>query len=232
MTQVTAALLDALPVALLGAIIGLDFVSFPQAMISRPIVSATAAGALLGRPAEGLLAGAVLELIALETLPFGAARYPEWGSAGVVGGAMFASQPTGAPAALPLAVLGALATAMVSGRSMVWLRQADAARIRSLREEIARGSVAAVNSVQIFGLVADLARGFVVTLVAFAVLNPLAQAAVSAWSVDAMRSRAVVAAVAATVGGGAIWKIFHTTARAGWLFLVGLVGGAAVLLLR
>ena len=34
-----------------------------------------------------------LELIALETLPFGASRYPEWGSASVVGGAIFASQP-------------------------------------------------------------------------------------------------------------------------------------------
>lgn len=226
------ALLDALPVALLGALIGLDFVSFPQAMISRPLVSATAAGALLGRPADGLLAGVVLELIALETLPFGAARYPEWGSAGVVGGAVYASQPPGSAGALPVAVLAALATAMLSGRSMVLLRQADAARIRSVRDEVARGSVAAVNSVQIFGLTADLVRGFLVTLLAFAILNPIARAAVGAWGVDAMGSRAVVAAVAASVGGGAIWKIFHTTARAGWLFLLGLAGGALVLLLR
>ena len=40
--------------------------------------------------ARGLLLGAALELIALETLPFGASRYPEWGSASVVGGAIFA----------------------------------------------------------------------------------------------------------------------------------------------
>ena len=33
----------------------------------------------------------VLELIALETLPVGASRYPEWGSAAVVGGALFAN---------------------------------------------------------------------------------------------------------------------------------------------
>lgn len=232
MSAAAATLLDALPVALLGALIGLDVVSFPQAMISRPLVAATAAGALLGRPSEGLLVGAVLELIALETLPFGAARYPEWGSAGVVGGAVYASQPAGSTGALPVAVLAALATAMLSGRSMVLLRHADAWRIRSVRDRVARGSAAAVNSVQIFGLTADLARGFLVTLAAFAILNPIARAAVSTWGVDAMRSRAVVAAVAASVGGGAIWKIFHTTARAGWLFLVGLLGGAGVLLLR
>jgi len=34
-------LLEALPIALLGALLGLDVVSFPQAMVSRPIVAAT-----------------------------------------------------------------------------------------------------------------------------------------------------------------------------------------------
>src|SRR5215212_4283132 len=84
---------DLLPLALLGAVLGLDVVSFPQAMISRPLVAATLAGFLVGRPEAGLLVGAALELFALETLPFGASRYPEWGSASVVGGALFARQP-------------------------------------------------------------------------------------------------------------------------------------------
>ena len=38
-----------------------------------------------------MLVGVTLELIALATLPFGASRYPEWGSAGVVGGAIAAA---------------------------------------------------------------------------------------------------------------------------------------------
>ena len=77
---------ELLPLALLGGVLGLDVVSFPQAMISRPLVAATVAGALVGDAIAGLLVGAALELIALETLPFGASRYPEWGSAAVVGG--------------------------------------------------------------------------------------------------------------------------------------------------
>ena len=44
-----------LPFVLLGGICGLDVVSFPQAMISRPIVAATVAGALAGRAGLGLL---------------------------------------------------------------------------------------------------------------------------------------------------------------------------------
>ena len=62
-------------------------------MISRPLVAATLAGAFIGDSPSGLLVGAALELIALETLPFGASRYPEWGSAAVVGGAIFAAHP-------------------------------------------------------------------------------------------------------------------------------------------
>ena len=86
-------LVNTLPIAVLGALVGLDMVSFPQAMLSRPLVSATLAGAFVGRPGGGLLTGAVLELIALETLPFGASRYAEWGTAGAVGGAIVASEP-------------------------------------------------------------------------------------------------------------------------------------------
>src|SRR3954447_16422801 len=98
--------IDLLPIALLGGLLGLDVVSFPQAMISRPLVAATLAGALVGDATSGLLIGATLELIALETLPFGAAKYPEWGSAATVGGALFASHTAShPPGAMTVAIL-------------------------------------------------------------------------------------------------------------------------------
>ncbi|HKR08761.1 MAG TPA: PTS sugar transporter subunit IIC, partial [Gemmatimonadaceae bacterium] len=139
-------LLETLPLALLGALLGLDVVSFPQIMISRPIVAATAAGAFIGNPPAGLLIGVVLEMIALDTLPFGAARYPEWGSAGVVGGALFASQPSGMPGALPASVLAALLTASISGWSMVVLRRLIASRLERLRDQLEEGSRNALMS--------------------------------------------------------------------------------------
>src|SRR5262245_65679911 len=83
-------IVDVMILALLGGMLGLDTVSFPQAMLSRPIVGATIAGAFMGDATAGLLAGATLELFAVDTLPFGASRYPEWGSAGVIGGTLFA----------------------------------------------------------------------------------------------------------------------------------------------
>lgn len=219
----------ALPFALLGGLLGLDMVSFPQIMIARPIVSATVAGALAGHPASGVLIGAVLELIALETLPFGAVRYAEWGSAGTVGGAVFAAQPAGAPGALPVGVLAALLAAVCSSWSMVLLRKANGRYARTMRAQIDAGSSAAVTAVQLRGLVMDLFRGVLVTLVLLLIFLPVGHALVSLWKVDAVHSRAVVATIATTVAAGAVWKLFHASVRGGWLFLLGLaVGGALV----
>lgn len=216
-------------VALLGAICGLDMVSFPQAMIARPIVSATVAGALLGRPGAGLLMGAVLELVALETLPFGASKYAEWGSAGVVGGAIYASQPAGAAGALPVAVLAALTTAIVSSSSMVVVRKQNGRLALRLRDEIAQGSVAAVTSLQLSGLMMDLLRGGIVTWLSLLIYTPVAQALVIHWKGDVVHSRAFVIALASMVAAGAAWKLFHTTVRGGWFFLAGLVIGGGIL---
>jgi PTS system mannose-specific IIC component len=223
--------LELLPLALLGGVLGLDVVSFPQAMVSRPIVAATISGAFVGEPASGLLIGVVLELIALDTLPLGASRYPEWGSASVVGGALFAAYPSNPPGALAIAVLGALAAAWIGGWTMVKLRWQNARWARSRRDALAAGSAEAVMGLQLLGLTADLLRGALFTAIAYATLAPIARAAVGVWGVDARFSRAVVAGAAITVAAGAAWKIFHSTLGVRWTFLAGLGVGvlAAVL---
>jgi mannose/fructose/N-acetylgalactosamine-specific phosphotransferase system component IIC len=224
--------MSALPVAILGGILGLDMVSFPQIMIARPIVSATVAGAMAGRPEAGLLIGVVLELIALETLPFGASRYAEWGSAGAVGGAVYASQEAGMPAGLPLGMLAALVAAVASSWSMVVLRKLNVRTVRAFRPIVDQGSVDAVTTVQLRGLAFDFLRASLITLVALLVFIPLSHTIVASWSTDLVLSRAVVVSVAATVAASAVWGIFHSAARAGWLFLVGLVVGGLLLTLQ
>ncbi|HEX2724061.1 MAG TPA: PTS sugar transporter subunit IIC [Gemmatimonadaceae bacterium] len=225
-------LLDLLPIALLGAVLGMDVVTFPQAMISRPIVAATLAGAFIGNAPAGLVMGAVLELLALEMLPFGASRYPDWGSASVVGGALYAGQAGDPAGALAATLLGALATAMLSGRSMVWLRRLNASIATRERDKLDKGSIAAVTGLQLIGLTADMARGFFVTLVAMAAFTPLVRAIVVSWGTGARSSRGVVVAIVAAVSAGAVWKIFHVVGRARILFVVGLSIGAAALLTR
>lgn len=221
--------MDVLPIVLLAALLGLDVVTFPQAMISRPIVAATAAGAFLGNPAAGLMIGSVLELIALGMLPFGASKYPEWGSASVVGGALFASHAGSPPGALAASVLAALVTALVSGWSMVKLRRINAFRATRLRAALDAGSADAIIAFQLFGLTADFVRGGLVALVAMLTFRPLVNAIVAVWNTSAVYSDAIVVAVGATVAAGAIWKIFHGIPRAPVFFLAGLVVGMALL---
>lgn len=223
-----SALLQLVPLAVLGALLGLDVVSFPQAMISRPIVAATAAGALIGEPVRGLAIGVALEFFALESLPFGASRYPEWGSAAVVGGALFAMTPEGTPAAMTVAVFAALVTATLGGSSMVLLRRWNARWARRQQAGIARGSSVTITGLQLAGMTADLLRGGALTFAALALFVPLHQAIVAAVSVSHTTSRAVVVAVASAVGLAAIWKVVRTTAGARWWLFGGLVAGFAV----
>ena len=222
-------LLQALPIAMLGAVLGLDVVSFPQAMVSRPIVAATLAGAFIGHPEAGLLIGVVLELIALDTLPFGASRYPEWGSAAVVGGALFAAQPPGMPGALPASLLAALLTASISGWSMVVLRRFIATRLERTRDSIEAGSRNALFSLHLSGMTMDLLRGALVTTLGMMVFSSLVRAIVAIWGSDSAPSRAVVVVVAAIVAGGALWKVFHSVPHVLWFFLGGLIASIVLM---
>jgi PTS system mannose-specific IIC component len=220
-----------IPLATLGAVLGLDVVSFPQAMLSRPIVAATLAGAVLGNPLGGLTAGATLELFALETLPVGASRYPEWGSAAVVGGALFAREPDLRAGALLFAVLAAIATAWVGGQSMVLLRRLNAQLARAQRDRIAAGSARHVVGLQLAGLGFDLLRGFLMAVVALGVWSPAMGWLLPEVGASPAGARAVTVGLAAMVAGGAVWKLVHAVPRARGLFLGGLGIGLVLMVM-
>jgi mannose/fructose/N-acetylgalactosamine-specific phosphotransferase system component IIC len=222
------------PLALLGAALGLDVVSFAQAMVSRPLVAATLAGWVSGDAAAGFLVAAILELIAVETLPVGASRYPEWGSAAVVGGALAGAAPaagSGGPhaGAICLAVLAALVTAWVSGGSMVLVRKLNGRLARRNLDRVAAGDGGTVHRLQLTGLGVDFLRGLVITTVGLIVFTPALEVAIRTWSADMMLSRAVVVGAGAMVAAGAVWKLFHAVPRARWLFVGGLAVGLAAL---
>jgi PTS system mannose-specific IIC component len=179
-----------------------------------------------------LLIGVVLEMIALDTLPFGASRYPEWGSAGVVGGALFAAQPTAMPGALPASLLAALLTASISGWSMVVLRRIIASRLEQARDRIEEGSRDALMGLHLSGMTMDLLRGGLVTFVGMMIFGPLVDAITAIWGSDSAPSRAVVVVIAAIVAGGALWKVFHSVRHVLWFLLAGLLIWAMLLVTR
>lgn len=223
---------ELLPLAMLGGVMGLDVVCFPQVMISRPLVGAALAGAFFGDAATGLYVGVMLELFALATLPFGASRYPEWGSAAVVAGAIAATLHTERAGALSIGVLAGLATAWAGGLTLIKLREWNAWLARRRRPALDAGSRGAVIGLQLAGLTSDLVRAALLTTVAYALLFPVARATLGVWTFSEPVSRAFVVSSASAVACTAAWTIFHSARGARWFFAGGLVVGLLLLLAR
>ncbi len=146
-----------------GVVVGVDLVSVLQGLLARPLVAGAGAGWILGDAEAGLRVGAVLELFALDVLPVGASRYPEYGPA-TVGGVVAASgvpwqEGTGVGVAVGLAV------ALLGGASLDWLRHANARHLHRLAHEVDAGSPAAIRRLQWAGIGRDAARAALVTLV-------------------------------------------------------------------
>jgi PTS system mannose-specific IIC component len=223
-------IVDVLVLGVLGAILGLDVVSFPQAQISRPIVSATLGGAFMGDAGTGLLCGVLLEFFAHETLPFGASRYPEWGSSSPIAGAAAAAGAAvgGVPMSLLFAVPFGLLTASIGGWSMVQLRQLNARMARRRLDALARGSARTVAGLQVAGATADLGRSGLIAIIAATVALPTVRWIAVQPAPLAPYAVPLLASLGGAVAAGAAWKMFHSTSGTRWFGLAGLAIGMSL----
>ncbi len=210
-----------------GSAVGMDAVSWPQVMISRPLVSATIGGLLLGNPAAGMLVGAVLELYAMRHPPLGASRYPDTGPAGLVAGAAFAA--VGGQA------LGALLLALAIGWALGWIGAVTVHVRRRLNERIMSpvSELAAdpdlLERRHRIAIGLDALRGgvLVASFLIPAVLATSLGVGTGPSAVGGYALVALVLGIAASAGSAARVSAFGIS---GWpLLLVG--GGAAALLL-
>lgn len=183
-----------------GAIVALDLVSLPQALLARPLVAGTVAGWLAGDVQAGLRVGVLLELFALDVLPIGAARYPDYGPATVAGAALAA----GAPWELGLGVAAALGLllAAVGGWSLQLVRQWNAEALRRRAAALAAGEGAVVRALQYRAVLRDALRGGALTALGLGAAWIIAHA----WHPDrrtavALTLVAIGAALAAAVNG-------------------------------
>ena len=218
---------DILGVTAVGVVVGVDLVTVPQAMVSRPLVAAFVGGWLVGSPAYGLLIGAVLELFALETLPVGAARYPDWGPPAVAAGALFPPGPGGVftapfwPWLLSLVLVTGV-VAWLGGWAMDGVHRANGAAIRRRAAELEAGDPRALVRLQAWGFVRDAARAAVLTLVALVPGGFVAKVVALQWHAPGILAETTVLAVAAGVAAASAWRLHARGRPARWLF-----GGAA-----
>jgi mannose/fructose/N-acetylgalactosamine-specific phosphotransferase system component IIC len=148
--------------AIVGGVVGLDATSFPQIMISRPLVAGILGGLAAGRPGAGIVFGAILEAFHLAVLPIGAARYPEAGTAAVAAAfALIAAGGNAEPVALLLTLGFALIWGRVAAGSVDLERRINERLIRGVDPELEAG---AVERRHLLAMALDFARGSVVTI--------------------------------------------------------------------
>jgi mannose PTS system EIIC component len=208
-----------------GTLVGLDLVSVAQSMIARPLVAGGVAGLLVGDVGAGLRVGALIELFALDVLPVGAARYPDYGPPTVGATALAA----GGPWELTLGLAGTLALigAVLGGWSLQFLRRSNAAAVQRATAALAAGESRAIRRLQYGGLARDALRSALLTAVVLvgatgAALIPLDRPTAAALTI------VVVGIGLAAALGGAVRGAGRGRRRA-WL-LAGLAAGTVLAL--
>jgi mannose/fructose/N-acetylgalactosamine-specific phosphotransferase system component IIC len=204
-----------------GTFVGLDLVSVGQAMFARPIVAGTVGGVILGDPVAGATVGAILELFALDVLPVGAARYPDYGVGAVAASATAAHAP--AALGIGLAVCVGLAVAYMGEVGIRIVRRGNTVDVRRLRDALDEGDVVAVVATHTRGFLRDALRSLVVTA-----LGLVLALGVYRWSPVSLESALLVTVVVmgAAVGsaaGGLVSAVGRGTGLR-W-FGVGLAAG-------
>ena len=207
----------------LGGFLALDAVSWPQVMVSRPLISGTLGGWLLGDASAGFLVGALLELMSLRHPPFGAARYPETGPAGLVAGAAYAAAGTASLGSLVVSILAGWGIGWIGAVSVQLKRRGNERLLAADQELAARPEL--LERRHRLAIRLDAVRGALLTA---GFVLPAVLAAV--WSVDqpvatagtALGAALLVTALAAAAGAGGRTS---SSGLRGWPLLVA---GAAL----
>ncbi len=210
----------ALALVIWGTLTALDLVSVPQGLLSRPLVAGAVAGWLAGDIQAGLRVGVLFECFALDVLPIGAVRYPDYGPATVAATALSA----GAPWEFGLgvgAVLGLVLSA-IGGWTLQFVRRWNARAIQQRAAALAAGESGAIRRLQYGGLARDALRGAALTIVGLAVAWMIARG----MPID--RRTAVGLSLVAI--GGALSAVVNGAVRSAGRGprLRWLIGGAAV----
>ncbi len=222
--------MSALFLALWGGFVGVDATSLLQVMVSRPFVAGTVAGWIAGAPVAGAVIGAVLEVFALNSLPIGAARYPEHGTGAVAAVAAYGSLSGELRGdLLLLAVLFGLAWEQVTGVSVIALRRVNG-RFASLGRD-AGVTPGLVSRRHLAAMGLDLVRAVAVVLAGWAIGAAAMRLVLPRLDIaDATAAGALAVASAALVA--ASLSLFGSLRERLRPLLVGLVVGFLLLLVR
>jgi mannose/fructose/N-acetylgalactosamine-specific phosphotransferase system component IIC len=214
-----------------GALVGVDLASVPQAMIARPLVAGCVGGLIMGNPLAGLTVGVLCELFALETLPVGAARYPDWGPGTVATGALAGAHDGGMMAS---GLLGLVLVSVLAAQAGGWLvhvmRRSNVAAAARHRADLEAGDVRAVRAMQWHGLRFDLARSAVLAALTLGVGDLLSSLFAREWGGPERIAQVALVATSSGVALLAGWRLAGHDRHGAWI-AAGLAAGSLVMVL-
>jgi len=218
---------NALALLLWGLVVGLDLVSIGQFMIARPLVAGTVAGLLVGDPGAGVAVGLVLELFALDVMPVGAVRYPDYGLGAIAATAAAAGAP--GELALGLGVVLGLVVAMAGEFGSHLVREANAAATMAQEPALAAGDARTVNRLHGGGLLRDGARALIVCGLGLALAAAVRSTALMGARAAVLLGAVMVGCAIGTAATGAL-RVTGRREHVGWL-AAGVAAGLLVVMI-
>jgi PTS system mannose-specific IIC component len=197
-------------------------------MLSRPLVAGFLGGVVGGRPLAGLAMGALLELFAFETLPIGAARYPDWGPAATAAGALAALRGGWDGTWMVGVMVVALVAAWLGGLTMHLARRLNAVQVRRHEADLEAGNPRALVAIQLGGMARDAVRAAALTAFTFLVGERVARAVEAGWRAPRPLADIAVIGTALGVASWSAWRLYGQRPTRGWL-AAGATAGIAVL---
>jgi PTS system mannose-specific IIC component len=179
------------------------------------------AGWLTGDIDAGLRVGVLFELFALDVLPVGAVRYPDYGPATIAATALAAGSPWQFTLGLS-ATLG-LVLAVIGGFTLQLVRRANARAIQHRSAALAAGESGAIRRLQYGSLLRDALRGAGLTVLGLVGAWALAQYAGRDRSMELGLTLVAVGCGLSAVIGGAL-RGAGRGPRLRWLGAGALVG--------
>ncbi len=171
-----------------GGIVAVDETSFGQFMISRPVAAGFITGLITGELFFGTLIGALFELLYLDVLPVGGARFPSAGLAAVCAVSLFGlfgfDRLEDAGGSIPLFFLFSGLAASIGGWLVIKVRKVNTRMAGIAISGVRDGNFSKLTAVQLGGIVLSFCRGFFVIFAVLTVVHFLRVTVVSftSWS--------------------------------------------------
>ncbi len=211
--------------SLWGGVVAMDTTAAFQAMISRPMVSCTVIGLILGNVQLGFTIGIILELLYISELPVGAAKFAE-GNVGAASAATIAiiafdQMPDRSLAILSISLLLAVLISSCGGRLVVLMRRINS-RIYSRLLEKDPLTPWHIDFAQFWGIAQAFVIGFsCVFLTSLFFVESITRVL---YLVPETYDKILQPATVALLGAGCAFlaHMFWQQNKRGWLFVLGL----------